>query len=605
MRGSVAVGLAIVLAAAVAPVAAQSGIQIVVNGSPVSLAAPAFMQGGQIMIPAIRVFESFGSAAVWQAAERTVMITNRTGLVIRLRIGDPVAQVNGQARPLPTPAVLIGGQPFVPAHPVFMMLGAWVRFDEPSRTLHVASQITGITVRRGDGAIRVVLDATGPLRAETRTLPNPDRLVVDLHGAAFRLADQDLPVGEAGVIRVRAGQFQIKPYVTRVVFDLQQPVQARMTTAMESFSFTIEVQPRGSLPVVQAPIPPPAATPPAVAGPAPPPPAAPPPVAAPPAAPAPPEIAPEPQGTPAQPAPTAAEPAPDDGVPRILQVRVEQGARFRVIVDGTMSLEYSVREFIEPDRLVIDVAGAVFVPVKQEIPVAGAIVTAVRAAQFQVDPNVTRIVVVLRRKTPYTVSPAGDSGSTLVVEIQEPSLRAHVVAIDAGHGGKDTGAIGPTGLLEKEVVLDIAQRLRELLVKAGVRVLMTRETDTFVELQDRPRMAKQQGATVFVSIHANASVRPASNGSETYYLSPQSQVLAQMVQEELSRVPNLAPRGTKTANFLVLRESDVPAVLVEVAYVSNIDEEARLRQNAFRQRLAEAVSRGVQRFLAVYPVPAN
>jgi N-acetylmuramoyl-L-alanine amidase len=260
---------------------------------------------------------------------------------------------------------------------------------------------------------------------------------------------------------------------------------------------------------------------------------------------------------------------------------------------------------VDPDRLVIDVAGAIFVPVKQDIPVAGAIVTEVRAAQFQADPNVTRIVVVLRRKVPYTVSPGVDGANMIVVDIPEPSLRAHVVAIDAGHGGKDTGAIGPTGLLEKDVVLDVAQRVRELLVKTGVRVIMTRETDAFVELQERPRLAKQQGATVFVSIHANASTRPASNGSETYYLSPQSQVLAQLVQEELARVPNLMPRGTKTANFLVLRESDMPAILVEVAYVSNIDEEARLRQQAFRQRLAEAVARGVQRFLAVYPVPAN
>lgn len=593
--------LVIVLAAAVAPAAGQSGIQIVVNGSPVSLAVPAFMQAGQVMIPAIRVFENFGSAAVWHPAERALMITNRTGLVLRLRIGDPTAQVNGQARPLPTPAILVGNQPFVPAHPLFMMLGAWVRFDEPSRTLHVASQITGINIRRGDGAVRVLLEATGPLRAETRTLVNPDRLVVDLHGGASRLADQDLPVGEAGVIRVRAGQFQIKPYVTRVVFDLQQPVDVRTVTATDSFAFTIEVKPHGSLPAVQAPAPAPAANPTPAPPTSAPPSTAPPPAAGPSF---PPEIAPEPQAPP--PAPSVAEPAPDDGIPRIMQVRVEQtGTRFRVIVEATMPVEYSVREFIDPDRLVIDVAGAVFVAVKQEIPVADAIVTEVRAAQFQADPAVTRVVVVLRRKVPYTVSAGADGGNTIVVDIPEPSLRAHLVAIDAGHGGKDTGAIGPTGLLEKDVVLDVAQRVREALVKSGVRVIMTRETDAFVELQDRPRQAKQQGATVFVSIHANASTRPASNGSETYYLSPQSQVLAQLVQEELTRVPNLAPRGVKTANFLVLRESDVPAVLVEVAYVSNVDEEARLRQNVFRQRLAEAIARGVQRFLVVYPVPAN
>lgn len=298
---------------------------------------------------------------------------------------------------------------------------------------------------------------------------------------------------------------------------------------------------------------------------------------------------------------------PDDGVLRILQVRVEQpGGRFRVLIEATRAMEYSVRELSEPDRLVVDIPGAVFVPIKQEIPVAGALVTDVRAAQFQADPDITRVVVVLRRRiVGYTVAPANAEGSVLLVEIPEPSFRGHVVAIDAGHGGRDMGATGPTGLLEKDVVLDIAQRVRELLVRAGIRVVMTRETDVFVELADRPRMARQQGATVFVSIHGNASTRATSNGSETYYLTPQSLVLAQMLQEEFGRIAGLANRGVKTANFLVLRESDAPAVLVEVAYLSNLDEETRLRTEAFRQRLAEAITRGVQRFLAVYPVPAN
>lgn len=607
MRVAIPWVLVLVLAAGSAPATGQPGIQVVVNGVPVSLAAPAVMQAGQVMIPAIRVFESFSAAAVWQPAERTVMVTNRTGLVVRLRIGASTAQVGGESRPLPVPAVLIGDLPYVPAQFVFVALGAWVRLDEAARTLHVASQVTALSVRSGDGAVRVVLDATGPLRAETRTLPNPDRLVVDLHGAAFRPADQDLTVGEAGVLRVRAAQFQIKPYITRVVFDLAQPAEARTQTAPDSFAFTIEVRPRGA-PSASAPMPappPPGTSPQAAPTPAPGPLAG--------ASPPPPPGAPMPPADHTSdrlPAPESAGPPsvfiPDDGIPRITQVRVEQlGPRFRVLIEGTMALEYTVRELLEPDRVVIDLAGAIFLPVKQEIPVASTVVAEVRGAQFQADPHVARVVVVLRRKTAYTVAPAPDNPNTLVVEIFEPSLRAHLVAIDAGHGGRDPGAIGPTGLQEKDVVLDIAQRVRELLVRAGVRVLMTRETDAFVDLPDRPRMARQQGATVFVSIHANASTRPASNGSETYYLTPQSQVLAQLVQEELGRIQGLVNRGIRTANFLVLRESDVPAVLVEVAYISNPDEEARLRQHAFRQRLAEAVSRGVQRFLAVYPVPAN
>jgi N-acetylmuramoyl-L-alanine amidase len=595
--------LVLVLAAGALPAAGQSGIAIIVNGAPVSLAAPAVVQAGQVMIPALRVFEAFAAAAVWQPAERTVMVTNRTGAVIRIRIGDLSAQVNGEAKPLPVPALLIGDQPYVPAAFVFGALGAWVRFDEATRILHVASQITGVRVRRGDGAVRVELDATGPLRAETRTLVNPDRLVVDLHGGALRPGDQELAVDEGGVARVRAAQFQIKPYITRVVFDLRQAVDVRTRTAAESFAFTIEVSPRGPLQAVQAAALPSAAGSPPVAGPLPVP--AQPPIPPVGGAPLPGPEGPDGPSTHEQMLPEP-EPIPDDGVPRVRQVRVEQpGGRFRVVVEGTLPLEYTVRELLEPDRIVIDIDAAVFLPVKQEIPVAGAVVTEVRAAQFQADPHVTRVVVVLRRKAAFTVSGSPEGPGVLVIEIPDVSLRAHVVAIDAGHGGRDPGAIGPTGLLEKDVVLDVAQRVRELLVRQGIRVIMTRETDVFVELPDRPRVARRQGASVFVSIHANASTRLAANGSETYYLTPQSRVLAQMVQEELGRIPNLISRGVKTANFLVLRESDVPAVLVEVAYLSSIDEEARLRQQAFRQRLAEAVTRGVTRFLAVYPVPAN
>lgn len=663
MRSSAPWVLFMMLVVGAAPAAGQGGIQVVVNGTPVLLVAPAVTQAGQIMIPAVRVFEAFGAAALWQPAERSISIGTRTGLAVRMRIGDPVAQVNGYPRPLPAPPALISDQPYVPAHAVFMILGAWVRFDEATRTLHVASQITSMSIRRSGGAVRVVMDATGPLRAETRALADPDRLVVDLHGAAFRLSDQDIPVGEAGVARVRAGQFQIKPYITRVVFDLSQHVDSRVITSADSFALTLEVRPRGSGPAVQAPTPAPSpAAPAAVPGLPPAPPVASAPVPAPAPAPSPapgpaarptpapgqpgglapipaPTPTPAPGRPPAQPAmppepllpfelypeprapedyqgyeehdvqqlrPPAADILPDDGVPRIMQVRIEiLGARLRVIIEGTLPLEYTARELSDPDRVVVDVAGAIFVPVKQEIPVASAVVSEVRAAQFQANPHITRIVVVLRRKAAFTVAAANDAGSTLAVEIPEPSARGHVVAIDAGHGGREPGAIGPTGLVEKDVVLDIALRVREMLVRSGVRVVMTREADVFVDLTDRPRMAKRQGATVFVSIHANSSTRPSSSGSETYYLTPQSRALAQMIQEELGRIPGLADRGIKTAGFLVLRDSDMPAVLVEVAYLSNRDEEARLRQSGFRQRLAEAVVRGIQRFLAVYPVPAS
>jgi N-acetylmuramoyl-L-alanine amidase len=603
MRASVVFMIVAVTATAlVAPAAAQGVVRVVVNGSPLSLAAPPIVRDGQVMIPAARAFEAFGAGAAWLPDDRVILISNRTGLVIRLRINQSTAQVNNETRSLPVAPALVGEIAYVPAQFVFSTLGAWVRYDEAARTLHIASQIKALHVQRAGDAVRVVVDATGPLRAETHTLVNPDRLVVDLHGGAFRPSDQDLPVGYAGVTRIRAAQFQIKPYITRVVFDLDQPVDVRMTTAVATFAMTLDVTPkilaasvRPAAPTAPVPLPPiaPAPRPAPVRPPEPGP------------APSPLEDGRDPQ-TLLPPPPVVPDVPVDDGTLRITQVRIEQlSGRFRILIEGNRTFEYTVREFIEPDRVVIDIAGAVFTPVKQEIPVAGAVVSEIRAAQFQADPDITRVVVVLRRKSAYTIAPAGDGSSVVAIEVPEPGLRAHVVAIDAGHGGKDMGATGPSGLLEKDLVLDIALRARELLVRAGIRVIMTRETDAFVELPDRPRLAKQQGATVYVSIHANASTRAAASGSETYYLSPQSLMLAQMVQDELARISGLPNRGVKTANFLVLRESDVPAVLVEVAYVSNLDDENRLRTVVFRQRLAEAVVRGVQRFLAVYPVPAN
>jgi len=278
------------------------------------------------------------------------------------------------------------------------------------------------------------------------------------------------------------------------------------------------------------------------------------------------------------------------------------GAGGRITVEGDGPMAYRIREFVFPDRLAIDIENAVFVPVKEEVRLEHPSIVSVRAAQFTAQPPVARVVITLKRKMNYFVSrsPVG-----LVIDVNtQAALRRHVVAIDPGHGGRDPGAIGPSGLREADVVLDIARRVRELLERDGVRVVLTREDDATVELTDRPRMAREAGASIYVSIHANAHGRAAANGSETYYLTPQSLALAQMIQDELGIVLGLPSRGIKTANFLVLRDSGVPSVLVETAFISNAEDETRLRDAAFRQRLAQAIHRGITRFLAVYPAPA-
>ena len=548
----------------------SSPVRLIVNGQDVPLAAQPIVYNNVLMVPVPGIFEPFGSSAVWLPDEQAVVISNRTRTVIRLRINDPYALVGTDQRLLPIAPVVLRDIPFIPAQAVFGLLGAWVKFDEEENALRVSSVLSGVTVQRPGGTLRLIARATGPLQAETRQLTNPDRMVIDLRNAVFRLPDQDTPVNDAGVARIRIAQFQAKPPITRVVLDLIQPVDVRVADSTTSFDLTIDVRPRGG----------------------------------------PPTPAPSPAGdsgatVPPAPAPSPAAPSATGKGLKIMQVRVEQGSGVtRVIVEGTATMQYAVRELVEPDRLVVDLLDAVFIPVKQEIPVNSAAVENVRAAQFQADPDIARVVVTLKRKVAYTIG-ADAGGSVLVITVTDAPLRGHAVVLDPGHGGKDPGAIGPTGLMEKHVTLDVALRLRRLLVEDGIRVIMTRETDVFIELTDRPRIGRERGGTAFVSIHANANAQTTVNGSETYYLSPVSLSLAQMIQDEITRALGLPSRGIKTANFLVLRENAVPTVLVEVAFISHPQEEARLREDAFRERIAAAVARGITRFLAIYPVPAG
>lgn len=532
-----------------------TGVRVVVNGVDVPLAAPAVIFNGQVMAPMSGLFEPMGAIAAFYEIDRTIVVTNRVRTTVQLHLNETAVTVNGQPRQLPAAPALIGSYIFIPLQAVFALLGAWTRYDDAERAVFVSSQIMAITPQVNGGALQVAVEATGPVQVETNVLSNPDRLVVDFLNTALRTQERDYAVNEAGVIRIRTAQFQVKPYISRMVFDLDQPVEIRIDTAPTSFQVMLEVRPRGT------------AAPDAAQGD-------------------------ERQGPPVLPSP---------GPVKVMGVAFHpDGSAGRIVVDGTGPMEYRIREFVFPDRLAIDIQGAVFVPVKQEIAVNGTSIIGIRAAQFTARPPVMRVVVALKRKLNYVVS---QSAGSLIVELNTSTARGHVVALDPGHGGRDPGAIGPSGLREADVVLDIARRVRDLLVRDGVRVLLVRDADVFVDLADRTRVARESGATIFVSIHANASPRAAVNGTETYYLTPQSLALAQMIQDDLGVVLGIPSRGIKTANFVVLRDNEIPSVLVETAFISHSDDEIRLRDHTFREHIAEAVHHGIIRFLAIYPVP--
>ena len=212
-----------------------------------------------------------------------------------------------------------------------------------------------------------------------------------------------------------------------------------------------------------------------------------------------------------------------------------------------------------------------------------------------------------RAKTPFQV----------VIDMQKivrpsdlkflPGLRGKVITIDPGHGGSDPGAIGFQGSREKQLNLSVAMQVKGILEKAGAKVLMTRETDVDVfgsnatdreELQARAMVANSNRADVFLSIHHNASVNRDMNGTTTYYYMKTllDVVLAQSLQETLVQAGGLVNIGVRPANFYVVKNTTMPAALVEIGFISNPQEEQTLNNPVFQQKIAQAIATGIDKF---------
>ncbi|MBM3705838.1 MAG: DUF4214 domain-containing protein, partial [Actinobacteria bacterium] len=174
-----------------------------------------------------------------------------------------------------------------------------------------------------------------------------------------------------------------------------------------------------------------------------------------------------------------------------------------------------------------------------------------------------------------------------------------LICIDPGHGGKDHGATGPTGLKEKDVNLDISFKLRDKLAGSGFAVIMTREDDTKKSLDDIVNIANASNADIFISVHNNSHTLREKNGTETFYFSqsPGSYFLASYVNTRTIEQIGTLNRGVKSANFKELRNTKMTSALVEGAFISNPDEEAKLNDPGFRERIAEGIYNGIVEYL--------
>ena len=192
-------------------------------------------------------------------------------------------------------------------------------------------------------------------------------------------------------------------------------------------------------------------------------------------------------------------------------------------------------------------------------------------------------------------------------QLKNTSRSFTTVVVDAGHGGRDSGAYRRYGPPEKMVTLDVATRLSRKLRESEFNVVMTRTNDVFVPLDTRVDIENSTPNSVFVSIHFNDSRRRGVKGFETYYRSPHAAELAQNIQNRLCSIKGAVNRGVHTADYRVVRKATYPAVLVECGYLSNRSEGHEARNGDYRELLADKIAQAIveQRHGAgVYHAPA-
>lgn len=368
----------------------------------------------------------------------------------------------------------------------------------------------------------------------------------------------------------------------------------------------------------------------------------------------------------------------------IKDVRLWAGADgTRLVFDLSAPAEHTVLTLDNPHRVVVDIPAAIMQS-ERALPEGQGFVKQLRAAP-QPNGDLRVVVDLTGPATPkaFSVGPQQSYGHRLVLDLapskatasaapaapaptpapaSPPSVvkaaadahgRNIVVAIDAGHGGVDPGSIGKRGTYEKHVTLAIARRLKERIDREpGMRAILTRDNDMFVEHRERIARARRQQADMFVSVHADSYRNRSVAGSSVYVLSARgasdesarwladrensadliggvklddkdsvlASVLldlsqgasmsasvdaAEKVMQELYKIGNITNRGVKHAGFLVLKSPDIPSMLVETAFISNPTEEARLIDPKHQQRLAEAIHQGVRAYFYANPPPGT
>ena len=462
-----------------------------------------------------------------------------------------------------------------------------------ARRTEAPPEVTAIRRWVGPNYSRIVIAVEGEVKFSTSRLSNPDRIVLDLEGTRLSpaLVGKTFPVEDGFLRQIRVAKFA--PTVTRVVLDVEKIEDFTVIPLPNPFRLVIDIH-GVSVPVVAK-------------------------AEAPAAAPPTPERVPPAAGS--TPSPLPSRPTPTTR----LSSRGAPAAKAEVAPPSTKA--QTQVEAAEPNQPPEAPPAETTVP--QPSPAAAS------------RPSAGTPGEAASREAGMANKPAAPTESGSRTLTRALGLKIGRIVIDPGHGGHDTGTIGPTGLSEKDLVLDVGLRLQQLLErKTDCDVILTRSDDTFIPLEERTAIANEKAADLFLSVHANASRTRGARGIETYYLNftsnpdalelaarenatsqesvhqlqdlikkialtekiEESQEFARQIQREVCKWVGKGggqqrDRGVKKAPFVVLIGANMPSILTEISFLTNPRDERLLKRPEYRQKIAEALYSGILAYL--------
>jgi len=516
----------------------------------------------------VKVLEKFGASAKYSPDDREIVFS-RDNKYMTMKVDYDTCDFNGEKRAIPVPPRIIKGMVYISPNSFSKFIWAAFLYDDKRDRYYLDPFLLDVKLETSDrGLTKVVAWGTGPFKNRILKLKDPTRFVIDVMNSCLDGKAREIQHPTLGAIRFSQNDLKGEEgNIVRIVIPESEEYEIALAEPRAPNYVEAELRKRN----INAPV-------------------------------------------------------QDLAVQKIENVKVYEKEDLVTIImetSGPVQLQWS-RLLSPDDRFFIDVPGVIFPEKKKEFTLGSSFLPSVRVAQNQPapDPKV-RLVLPLDGPRKVTITPDEEKSELIKIFVsaekidtaQEPDNgfvvswfkpSGQVICIDPGHGGSDPGAVNRSlGLSEKNITLDIANRLKKILQKEGWSVIMTRNSDrdvsyagspAYVELGDRCSIANDLKANAFISIHINASVNSSTNGFSTWWYKTTDKFLAQCIQSAMVKDLSVRDLGIRRERFYVLRHTNMPAALVEAGFISNPTEAKFLSQAQFRQKIAESIFKGLKNY---------